>query len=235
VKRRDGARELLDGDLDVKTLEGNLRDLARLNHMLDGAGVSYRAVRALRGRGGGRLRLLDVGTGAADIALALRRSAPTAAAHLEVVATDVRPEIVGVARRNAAGSDIAVKEAPPDRIDEQDRSFDIVHSSMVLHHLEPDAAVAALREMARVARRAVIVNDLDRGRHWLLIARLLSTVFTRNAYTRNDAPLSVQRAYRPDELAQLALEAGLVEEERRWAWPRYRYAITFRHAERDRG
>ena len=35
---------------------------------------------------------------------------------------------------------------------------------MVVHHLEPADAVALLREMARVARLGVVVNDLVRGR-----------------------------------------------------------------------
>ena len=38
---------------------------------------------------------------------------------------------------------------------------------MVVHHLEPADAVALLREMARVARLGVVVNDLVRGRlYW---------------------------------------------------------------------
>jgi hypothetical protein len=62
-----------------------------------------------------------------------------------------------------------------------------------------------------------------------LAARVLTRLTTRNAYTRNDAPLSVQRAYRPNEIVDLARKAGLAEHARDWTWPRYRYAITFRH------
>ena len=91
---------------------------------------------------------------------------------------------------------LEIRLAPGDHLDADDASFDVVHSSMVLHHLEPAAAVGLLAEMRRVARRAVIVNDLDRGRHWWLLARLLVAVTTRNEYTRHDAPLSVRRAYR---------------------------------------
>ena len=76
-----------------------------------------------------------------------------------------------------------------------DGSFDIVHSSMVLHHLEPEEAVVFLREMARVARRGVIVNDLVRSRLGWLGAWLISHLLTRSRYTRHDAPLSVRRAY----------------------------------------
>ena len=123
-----------------------------------------------------------------------------------------------------------MKLAPADRIDEADGSFDVVHSSMLLHHLEPPDAVAMLHEMARVARRAVVVNDLDRTQRWYILARLLSRVATGNPYTRNDAPLSVRRAYRPRELEQIASRAGLALEETYWTRPAYRYALVFRHA-----
>jgi ubiquinone/menaquinone biosynthesis C-methylase UbiE len=152
---------------------------------------------------------------------------------LEIVATDVRPEIVAVARARSAEipvSPVKIRLGRADHIDEPDGSFDVVHSSMVLHHLDPGPAIATLREMARVASRAVIVNDLDRTQAWYLAARLLALVTTTNSYTRNDGPLSVRRAYRPNEVRQLAERAGLVEEARYRARPPYRYALTFRQA-----
>ena|SRR5665811_530786 len=63
--------------------------------------------------------------------------------------------------------------------------------------------------MARVARLGVVVNDLHRGRLGWLGAWLLGHLLTSNAYTRHDAPLSVQRAYRVDEMTGLLQAAGL--------------------------
>jgi len=80
---------------------------------------------------------------------------------------------------------------------------------MLLHHLEPTAAVAVLCEMSRVARRGIVVNDLLRSRFAWLGAWLLSHLATRNRYTRYDAPLSVRRAYTVPELTSLIAAAGL--------------------------
>jgi ubiquinone/menaquinone biosynthesis C-methylase UbiE len=236
MRRLDDSPEFLDGPLDARTLAGNLRDLARVNRFMGGTALSWRALRPLLsdGNGGRALRLLDVGTGAADIPFGLARRAERSGVGLQIVATDVRPEIVAIARARAPDNAVASVEldlGQTDHIDEPDGSFDVVHSSMVLHHLDPLPAVAALREMARVASRAVIVNDLDRTAAWYLGARLLALLTTTNAYTRNDGPLSVRRAYRPNEVRQLAERAGLVEEARYRARPAYRYALTFRHAD----
>lgn len=231
MRRQAGAKELLDGPLDQRTLTANLRDLARINRWLGGAGLSWRAVTPLlRERTPGQhLRLLDVGTGAADIPRALRRQTADRDPGLEIVATDVRPEIVSLAQETARRSPtFEVGLATAGKIDHADGSFDVVHASLVLHHLEPTEAVELLREMARVAARAVIVNDLDRAWRWWAGAWLLTRVATANRYTRFDGPLSARRAYRPDELVALAEQAGLVEEARYWARPPYRYAITFR-------
>lgn len=234
MRRLAGAHELLDGQLDRRTLQANLRDLARVNRWLGGAELSWRALRPLlRGHDASRpARLLDLGTGIADIPLGLIGRARRAGLGLEILATDVRPEIVDAAAARAAASgasSVKVALAPADRIDQPDGSFDVVHASLVLHHLDQPAATALLREMARVASMAVIVNDLDRRLIWWVGAWLLAHLATRNRYTRQDAPLSVRRAYRSAEVAQMAETVGLREVKRYAATPAYRYAIVFEH------
>ena len=235
MRRLAGARELLDGSLDEQTLAANLRDLARVNRWLGGAALSWRALEPIiRGQqSGAPLRLLDVGTGAADIPRVLLGWSADRYL-LDVVATDVRPEIVRLAKLvGDQAPRFEVRLGSPDRIDEADGSFDVVHASLVLHHLEPTDAVKFLRETARVASQAVIVNDLERARGWFVAASLLTRLTTGNRYTRHDAPLSVRRAYRPNELAQLARKAGLVEDARYRTRPGYRYAIAFRKRQDD--
>jgi ubiquinone/menaquinone biosynthesis C-methylase UbiE len=90
-----------------------------------------------------------------------------------------------------------------------DGSVDVAICSLVLHHLRPDDAVAMLREMRRVARLGIVVNDLDRN--WLGFAGawLAGRLLTRNPLTRHDGPLSFRRAYTRREMTALAKRAGL--------------------------
>ena len=78
-----------------------------------------------------------------------------------------------------------------------------------IHHLSAREAVVLLREMGRVARLGVVVNDLDRTRLGWIGAWLIGHLLTRNRYTRHDAPLSVLRSYRADETRALLRTAGL--------------------------
>ena len=227
MKRLNKAAELLDGPLDPDILAGNLRDMALVNRRLGGARLSLDAILPFgRGQSGrALLRVLDVGTGGADIPVFLARHTAKRKPRLEITATDVRPEIVTLAEQNVRGTEISVRLGRIE--DEPDASFDIVHASMVTHHLEPTAAVELLTHMRRAARVAVVVNDLDRGWRWLIGAWLVTRLFTRNRYTRHDAPLSVHRAYTADELVDIAHEAGLRPVAHYRARPGYRYAIVF--------
>jgi len=222
MQRLRASPELLDGDLaDGAVLAGNLRDLRRINRLLGGAALSRAALEALvragmidgRGRAAGEpVRLLDVGTGAADIPAALLDAWPRDRPPLVVTAVDSRHEILEAAavvsqRVRRPGLELVLGDGLA--LSYPDASFDVVHTSMVLHHLDPDDGARLLREIARVSRFGVVVNDLTRG--WLPWAGawLLLHVATRNRFTRHDGPLSVRRAYLPREARTLIEGAGL--------------------------
>jgi SAM-dependent methyltransferase len=205
LRRRSGEAELLDeGALSAADLAANLRDLARLNRLPGGTGASVRAVRALLGGDGGAV--LDVGTGAADIPRAIARLLPS----VEVTGVDHDPAIVALARGWSASQDrVTVVQADALALPFDDGAFDVAHASLVVHHLDPPEVVTLLRELDRVARRGIVVNDLRRG--WFPYAATVLTVraFGRCPVTHHDGPLSVRRSYALRELDVLAAEAGL--------------------------
>lgn len=221
MRRLAGELEHLDGPLaDRAVLAGNLSDLARINRLFGGVDLSLRGIRGLfappapaEGDAPEVLRVLDVGTGAADIPLAMVRAfGPWR--EVRVTAVDSRPEVIraAVALRPDLATDRRVEVGVADGRDlpYPDGAFDVAHASLVLHHLDPDAAVPFLQELGRVARVGVVVNDLGRGRLAWLGAWLLLHAMTRNAFTLHDGPLSVRRAYTPSEARDLLAQAGLV-------------------------
>jgi ubiquinone/menaquinone biosynthesis C-methylase UbiE len=214
VRRLPATPELLDGPLDdVAALRGNLRDLRRVNRYLGGSLLSGQAVDVLLAGKRGPHSLLDVGTGAADIPLALLRAAAAGGRDLRIVGLDSRPEVLEAARsidpRLGDLRNLQLSTADARALPYPDRTFDIVHASLVVHHLEPVEAVAFLQEARRVARLGVVVNDLVRGRLQWAGAWLLTRLATRNPLTRHDGPLSVRRAYTRVETRALFESAGL--------------------------
>ena len=212
LSRRSSELELLDrGVLPPEELATNLDDIARLNRLPGGAAASTDAVaRLLDGAAG---RVLDVGTGRADIPLRM------AARGWSVVALDSDPEVLAIARRKAAAEPaIEVVAGDGRSLPFPDATFEVAHCSLLVHHLDRGDAVALLREMRRVARRGVVVNDLRRGWLPLLATAASVAVLGRCRSTRHDGLLSVRRAYTVAELDDLLRAAGLRVRHRSPAW-----------------
>jgi len=213
MDRLTGVEERLDGPLDDRrALVGNLRDLARVNRRLGGIDLTAAAIDALA-PGLAAISVLDVGTGAADIPLALIERGRARGRLVTVTGIDSRPEVLAAAAqadpRVTMTRELALHVGDGRALPYPDDAFDVAHSSMVVHHMDPSDACGLLAEMGRVARRGVVVNDLVRGRWRWLGAWLLSHLLTRNPFTRHDAPLSVRRAYTVGELTALLAAAGL--------------------------
>jgi SAM-dependent methyltransferase len=217
LQTRSADLELLDGEpLDPDELRTNLREMAMLNRLPGGIGDSVRAVlRILNGKADAAV--LDIGTGAGDFARRLVRERPAS-----VIAADVSPEVLAIARRNLADTkDVTVLQADVLALPLADADIDVAHASLLIHHLEPAEVVRALREMRRVARLGIVVNDLRRGPLALAVTAATVLALTRGAYTRHDGVLSARRAYTLPELDELAAAAGLRAAWRTWSfWPR---------------
>jgi len=144
------------------------------------------------------MSVLDVAAGGCDVgeALASRRKC-------RAVSLDMNPRGLKMARQTApvAGDALQLPFA--------DRTFDAVICSLFFHHLTTAECVSVLREMWRVARRIVIVNDLHRNRVAHASIRVLSALFSRSTMFRNDSAASVRRAFRPAELVDVAKTAGV--------------------------
>lgn len=213
-RRLENAPELLDSARhDRDELEQSLDQVAEVNRLLGGTRAIRLALDPLINRGT-TIRILDVGTGSADIPLAIAEFTRRTGRAVHVTATDVHSQMREVAMsRVSSSSDIRVGAADALALPYRAHAFDIVLLSLTLHHFERQEQIGALREAARVAARAVVVNELERCRANYLGARFLAlTRWRRNRLTRHDGPLSVLRAFTPGELLELADAAGLAVE-----------------------
>jgi len=167
---------------------------------------------------------LDVGAGTGEMAAFIAGELRQLGAPARAVALDRKPS--HLAARADAGQAARVA-ADALRLPFADASFDLVTCNLFLHHFhdQPGDAAASrlLRELARVARRAVLVNDLQRGWIPFLAFQALSPRFSR--ITRHDGGRSVRQAYTRRELARLACQAGFPQARALRLWP-YRLGLV---------
>ncbi len=211
--------ELLDGGAAPPAeIARSLADLRRINRWLGGAGVLLQILEAEARRARlTRFSLLDVGAASGDLAAAVARRFPGA----RVVLCDLQPNHLprnGAARVAAAAASLPFRES----------SFDFVSASLLLHHFVDAAAVSLLRLFGRLARRAVLINDLER--HWFPAAFIgvTSPLFARSPITRHDAVASIRQAFRPRELDSLARAAGFEDLSVRRHRPWFRLSLVAR-------
>lgn len=227
-------------------LVGALQGLRRVNRLLRGRALSLRhtmpLIREAHRRGSNPVRLCDIGTGAADIPIALVRRARRERIPLRIVAVELTPWLADAARRRterypeisvlttdarevlrAAGSSgpaPVASIAAGDFLPAPAGPFDIVTANLFLHHFPPAEVSAWLALMHRASRVGFVVNDLERhpAAYWGI--RLLGWVLSTNRVFLHDAPLSVRRAYTPAEWATMARQAGIrhATVRRRFPW-----------------
>ena len=199
------AEELMDDpQVDAVELARNFDDIERANRWFGGTAPVVREVFARPAEW-----VLDVGCGSGDIPRALTAEARRRGRRLEVVCLDRSDAVLSIARERSGG-DAALRFTRGDgaNLPFPDASFDLVTCNLALHHFEPDEAIAVLREMRRVARVTPLVCDLTRSPLAHAAARLYVSLFATRPLTRHDGPLSVRRAYTPDEAEAMARTAG---------------------------
>jgi len=210
---REVARaELLDQPgTPAAELGESLADIARLNRLgptralLDCVAPFFH-----RRSAGSVLRILDLGTGSADIPVAVVRWARAHGWQASVVALDLQPAVLACARRAVRGiPEIHLVAGDAVRPPVRPGAVDLALCSLTLHHLPEEGVVALLRLMADVARLGFVVSDLRRSRLAYAAAWLATRAVSRNRLTRHDGPLSVRRAYTRTELVRLSEAAGL--------------------------
>lgn len=211
LRRREGAVERMDHPaVDPDDLAAALDHVAAVNRWL---GARRALLRHLPwALPDGTSRLLDVGTGSADLPVAVAKWTEERGRRLGIVAVDAHAGTLAVARRRTARVPaIRLVRADGVRLPFPDGAFDAVLLSMTLHHMEGPAICGMLEEVARVGRGGrVLVAELERSIPHYLGARLLAaTVWRANPVTRHDGPLSVLRSFTAAELLDLASRAGL--------------------------
>lgn len=212
-------------------LRSALEDIRRLNRLLG----SHRATKMGLGPALERcshLRLLDVGTGSGDYLARFVHWGRHAGTRIRAVGVDCNPVTVGFAR--AWLDDVL----PPSLRDQtrveignaldlpyEDDAFDVTHASLFLHHMGGTDAVQLLREMDRVSRLGIVVNDLHR--HLLAYAGIwaLTRLFRMAPMVQHDGPISVRRGFLKSDLTTLAHKAGLPFPTILWHWP-FRWTLS---------
>jgi ubiquinone/menaquinone biosynthesis C-methylase UbiE len=165
----------------------------------------------------GEIRVLDVGSGGGDIARGLVQWGREAGHPLQVVAIDRNSEAVERAAARSRGfAEIQHVRGDASNLPFGSGSFDFVLSSMMLHYFSLDDAAQLLAGFARIAKRAVVIADVER--HWFPYRAIgVLACLTGGRLVRPQFRSTVLEGFTRTELAGLTQAAGFA----RWRIQRY--------------
>jgi 2-polyprenyl-3-methyl-5-hydroxy-6-metoxy-1,4-benzoquinol methylase len=177
------------------------------------------------------IRILDLGTGSADIPIAIAQWGRAHKQALQITAIDLHTLAVQEARHlTRQYPEIEVCQDNALELPYEAQSFDYVVSSMFMHHLTHAEAICLLQNMARLCRRGLIVNDLERHPLAWWGIRLLGNLTGKGPIFKNDSALSVLRGFQKQELIALCQEADLAKATITHRHP-YRWLLTWEKQE----
>ena len=108
----------------------------------------------------------------------------------------------------------------------KNNSFDVVHTSLFLHHFEEREIENYLMNFLFIAGNGIAVNDLRRSVFALAGIKILTLLFSKSEFVKYDAPLSVKKGFTKKELQKIfsKLNFERIKIKRKWA---FRWMIVF--------
>jgi len=205
--------ELLD-TLPPDQARASLGDLVRINRRWGGHST-LRSLLRENVPDGRPFSILDVGAASGDMGACIRRWYPAA----KVTSLDYRESHLKASLGQRVAGDAF-------RLPFRRGSVDYVFCSLFLHHFQDNQVVELLRNFGEVARKAVLVIDLERNPIPYYFIAWSRPILGWDPVTVHDGAISVEAAFRRRELEDLARRAGLRNPRARVFRPAFRIALA---------
>ena len=157
------------------------------------------------------LRILDVGCGYGDGLRRIERWAHERNLAVELTGLDINPDTVAIASQATPPAsrirwvaDDVFAFAPSNPIH-------LVTSSQFTHHLSEPQIVRFLQWMERSAVLGWFINDLSRAAVPYHFIRIFARLARLHPFVQHDAPVSIARAFIPEDWQALCAAANLTE------------------------
>ena len=220
LRRRHDPEIMDDLSIQDERMDNALRELKRVNMFLGGRGTTQKGLQVLQEKLGlhGPLSLLDIGAGGADVF-------EGSVQNLNITVVDRNRRVCEFVK---ARMPYSVTCGDALRLSFKDKSFDVVHTSLFLHHLREAEIRQVLSSCVRISRYGIIINDLRRSLVAYAGIKILTTLFSKSFMVKHDGPLSVLRGFSKNELESLLAECGVKKYslQRKWA---FRWLVVIAH------
>ena len=225
---RSNQKELIDDlELDNDALRENLEELAIINKYLGGNQVTISGLKKLilSTKSPNHqitklpIKIADLGCGGGDMLMVMADWAKKKGINAQFIGIDANDFMIDFAQKRTHNyQNISYLHQNIFSEEFQQHSFDIVTMTLFCHHFEDEALIKILQQFRKQTRLGVVINDIHR--HWFAYHSIawITKLFLKSYLVKNDAKLSVWRAFRRKDLENIIQKAGYTNYSIRWKW-----------------
>lgn len=205
-KRSQKLERIDTGDYTSAEYERFLREIRFINWFTGDLRTLRKTLfRAIELEGLHEFSVLDVGAGSGEMLASIRKFAGETNRKAHLTGLDLNEVSTGSIKK----AHIDAVRGDALQLPFADNSFDYAICSLFTHHLPDEKVVEVMREMARVSNLGIFVIDLHRHPAAYALYKVFCAIFRISQLVREDGLLSIQRSFKPNELLDLAVKAGL--------------------------
>jgi SAM-dependent methyltransferase len=222
--------ELMDDfAVDGLIIEQTLRELEIINKWLGGNYVTINAIDKLIGTNRDKTwRIIDLGCGGGEMLKLIALWARKRSIQVELIGIDANQHVVNYAKNNTSEfSEISFITGNVLSEELMSMQADIITATLFTHHFSDEDLIRLLQRAKKSASVGLAINDLHR--HWFAFRsiNLLTALFSKSPLVKNDAGLSVLRAFKKHELVNILQAAGINKYSIKWQWA-FRWQVIAR-------
>ena len=162
--------------------------------------------------------IADLGCGSGEMLRLIDKSRLFKKFKLQLLGYDANPNIIAYALKHNEGHSIQFKSDNVFDSQFQKNQFDVVMATLFLHHFTHHELVHLIISLRTITSKAIIINDLHRHPLAYYSIKWLTSVFSKSAMVKYDAPLSVARGFKKSELLAILKESGCDQFDLKWKW-----------------
>jgi SAM-dependent methyltransferase len=230
LSKRSYQKEILDGDdSPFEDIKQNMHELDVINTWLGGHQITIKGLQQLLSGVSHPhvVHICEIGCGGGDNLRVLQQYCKKKNINATLVGIDINPHCIAYAQSRKENVGIEFICA-----DYATASFtqtpDIIFSSLFCHHFTEDELEIQLMWMKNNSTLGFFVNDLHRHPLAYNSIKLLTGLLSKSYLVKNDAPLSVARGFKRNELIQLCNRSSIKNYHLKWMWA-FRWLLIYKH------
>lgn len=230
TRNRSNESEIMD-DFEMKgcELEKNLDEIAKINNILGGNGITLKGILRLikKKQKNTPITILDLGCGNGDMLRALSDYGQNNQWNFNLIGVDANQHTINYAQYlSEIYPEIQYKCLNAFSSDFSDLNYDIALCTLTLHHFDDEKVTGLMSTLISKSKIGVVINDLHRSKLAYYLFQVICFVFGLSKMSAQDGSTSILRGFKKNELIQFSSQLNLKKYQIRWKWAfRYQWII----------